>query len=233
MEYLPDLKRPLDQLNILIEGKQALLRQGEGLIEPGGQLRFDFDALEHDTRSTDHFAEEAVKILQISRRDTLAFPGDSKAPDELLAAAFDAEDAGDLCSAVDYCHAVLARDGPRADICFQLGELLYRNGEHSAARERYFIAIELDPEFVEARASLGNLLAEEGRLELAVAAFQGALALHEEFPDVHYSLAQTLESLGRFDEAKHHWLTFLEQAPQSPWADEARNRLERNPLETR
>ncbi|MGB7347315.1 MAG: MerR family transcriptional regulator, partial [Pirellulaceae bacterium] len=44
VEVLPNIQRPLDQLSILVEGKQVLLRQGEGLLELGGQLRFDFDS---------------------------------------------------------------------------------------------------------------------------------------------------------------------------------------------
>ncbi|MBN2217801.1 MAG: MerR family transcriptional regulator, partial [Pirellulales bacterium] len=42
--FLPGIERPLAQLSVIIEGKQILLRQGDGLVEPGGQLRFDFDA---------------------------------------------------------------------------------------------------------------------------------------------------------------------------------------------
>ncbi|MDC0279191.1 helix-turn-helix domain-containing protein, partial [bacterium] len=38
VEVLPHLQRPLDQLSILVEGSQVFLRQGEGLLEPNGQL---------------------------------------------------------------------------------------------------------------------------------------------------------------------------------------------------
>ena len=44
--YLPDVKRPLAQLSVIVQGKQILLRQGDGLVEPGGQMRFDFEAVE-------------------------------------------------------------------------------------------------------------------------------------------------------------------------------------------
>ena len=42
--YLPNVARPLAQLSVIVQGKEILLRQGDGLLEPGGQLRFDFDA---------------------------------------------------------------------------------------------------------------------------------------------------------------------------------------------
>ena len=91
----------------------------------------------------------------------------------------------------------LAAGGPSPEICFQLAELLYRLGDVTAARERYYMAIELDEDYVEARANLGCVLAETGQLELAVAAFQGALRYHSDYPDVHYHLARTLDDLGR------------------------------------
>lgn len=223
---LPDVERPLAQLSVLIEGKQILLRQGEGLIEPGGQLRIDFDALNHPPAGLSHDAPPP--ILPIENRGSTAFPMEQEPQadeDPLLQHAYAAEDEGEFEIAVDCYHAILGRDGARADICFQLAELLYRIGQIDAARERYYMAIELDETFVEARASLGSVLAETGHRELAVAAFEGALRLHDEYPDVHYNLARTLDELGRSEEAMLHWQRFLKLSPESPWADEARERL--------
>lgn len=228
-ETVPDVSRPLAQLSILIEGKQILLRQGEGLIEPGGQLRFDFDAFDQAAACAADQAPSVVPLPGVLTHahdpflaaETVTQDGD----DPLLFQAYAAEDEGDLETAVDCHHAILARDGASAEMSFQLGELLYRQGEISAARERYFMAMELDESFVEARANLAAILAETGRLELAVAAFRGTLELHEEYPDVHYNLARTLDELGRPDEAQPHWRRFLQLAPDSPWADEAKQRL--------
>jgi tetratricopeptide (TPR) repeat protein len=88
------------------------------------------------------------------------------------------------------------------------------------------MAVELDEDYVEARANLGCVLAESGQTELAAAAFEGALAIHPEYPDAHYHLARTLDELGRAGEADSHWRRFLALAPDSPWACEARERLE-------
>ncbi len=46
--YLPSAERPLAQLSVIVRGKEILLRQGDGLIEPGGQLLFDFEAWESE-----------------------------------------------------------------------------------------------------------------------------------------------------------------------------------------
>jgi tetratricopeptide (TPR) repeat protein len=222
--YVPHVERPLAQLSTIVEGKQILLRQGEGLVEPGGQLRIDFDALEDRTHTGKTEAAEAT----VSLGDYLTEQQEWVTPEEMLQAAARYEDDGQLRAAAEMCRAAMAAGGPRAEICFQLAELLYRLGDISAARERYFMAIELDEDFVEARANLGCVLAEMGEHELAIAAFQGALAYHRDYPDVHYHLARVLDEQHRRDEGEQHWREFLQLAPDSPWAEEARARLEIN-----
>lgn len=220
--FVPEVERPLAQLSVIVEGRQILLRQGEGLIEPGGQLRIDFDALERDhDGDTPTDAESTVSLA-----DHILGPHEPSTPDEISQYAACLEDDGQLEAAVDMYRAALSAGGPKPDICFQLAELLYRLGDVSAARERYYMAIELDEDYVEARANLGCVLAEMGQCDLAVSAFQGALEYHSDYPDVHYHLARTLDELGRGAEAEEHWREFLELAPDSPWADEALARLQ-------
>ncbi len=235
VNVLPRIQRPLDQLSILIEGKHVLLRQGEGLLDLGGQLRFDFDSAD-DGRSADTDEDGCQEppdpprhILSLSdeyeRRQSTRLVDPRSPSDDLLEAAFAAEDADDLEAAMDFCHAILARDGARADICFQLAELLYRTGHVIAARERYYAAIELEPDFVEARASLANVLAEAGQNDLAIAAFRGAIALHPQYVEAHFGLAKLLDKLGQELAAQQAWKQVIELSPTSPWAAEARLRL--------
>jgi tetratricopeptide (TPR) repeat protein len=219
VEVLPDIQRPLDQLSILIEGKHVLLRRGAGLLEPGGQMRFDFDVLDGDEEPG------TPSILSIDAGTISSNRAAESAADPLLSDAYAAEDAEHLETAVDLYHAILARDGPRPEINFQIAELLYRMGYIIAARERYYTAIELDPEFVEARSSLGCVLAELGQTDLAIAAFRGALMLHDGYSEVHYHLAAVLEADDRHVEAQHHWKRFVDLAPESPWANDALDRI--------
>lgn len=217
--FLPAAERSLAQLSLLLDGRHVLVRAGERLVDARGQARFDFEALESDAAPEDEPPPPAVVPW-------LAPGGGEPPPDpqQLLELAAELEEAGRLDEAGDALRTALAVAGPQADVAFALAELLYRVGDAPAARERYYQALELDPEFVEARANLGCVLAEEGRQELAAAAFQGALAHHEEYADAHYHLARTLEALGDDAAARGHWARFLELAPQSPWAEEARER---------
>lgn len=202
--YLPDVTRPLNQLSVIVQGKEILLRQGDGLIEPGGQLRFDFDAWEGEPTP-----QTAVPT----------------SPEQMCRLAAELEEDGQLAGAAEMYRAAMAAAGPKAEICFQVAELLYRQGDLSGARERYYMAVELDEDYVEARANLGCVLAELGQRELAVAAFEGALRYHPDYADVRYHLARTLDEMHQRDRAEEHWRAFAAQAPDSPWAEEARSRL--------
>ncbi len=87
------------------------------------------------------------------------------------------------------------------------------------------MAIELDEDYLEARANLGCVLVDLGDRELAVAAFEGAISLHPGYADAQFHLARTLDELNRIEEATRHWREFLRLAPESPWAATARARL--------
>lgn len=237
--YVPDVDRPLAQLSVIVEGRHILLRQGEGLVEPGGQLRMDFESLEANAQEQQvievtredvvrvfdrHDAESAEpKILPFDNLvDRAVLPQN---PEEILAQASEHEEAGELEVAIELYRSFLAAYGLRAQVCFQLAELLYRTNDYTAARERYYMAIELDENYVEARANLGCVLIDTGELDLAIAALLGALKYHPDYPDAHYHLARTLDELGRHEEAVDHWRAFLVLAPDSPWAQQARDRL--------
>lgn len=230
--YVPDVERPLAQLSVIVEGRQLLLRHGEGLIEPNGQRRFDFESNDFEDADTSPTIEtipvdeppvsiEHASSLRI-RQDSNAMPSDSS---ELLDLATEFEERGELANAVEVYRTIALMHGPDADVNFRLAELLYRLDETSAALERYYVAVEIDEDYVEARANLGCVLEELGHHELAIAAFYGALDRHADYPDVHYHLAGVLEEVGRFDDARDHWREFLTLAPDSPWASQARERL--------
>jgi tetratricopeptide (TPR) repeat protein len=225
-KFLPEVKQQLAQLTVIVEGRDILLKQGEGLLDGGGQFRFDFDTLSQKVVTTEgNLGHPAVSVLPTSPDATEAAAAEMT-PAEMLEAAAELEDENRLQEAGLLYRTTLAAYGPDAEVHFRLAELLYRMGSVEAARERYYAAIELDEDFVEARANLGCVLSELGEIELAMAAWTGALAFHPDYADVHLHLARLLDEQSRGEEAEAHWRDFLELAPESPWAQQARQRLQ-------
>lgn len=221
-DLAPSCGRPLQHLAITAEGKQLLLRHGSTLVESSGQFRFSFEDA-HDELDESHTISFEKIAKQGSTRSRSS--SDPTTLEAMVEQAMLAEDQEDLDVAIDWYRSALAGFGPNADVNFQLAELLYRQGDPTAARERYYMALELNSDLVEARANLGCVLAECGQVELAVAAFEGTLQQFADYADVHFHLARALDDLGQSSKANHHWQRFIELAPASPWAEEAQHRL--------
>jgi tetratricopeptide (TPR) repeat protein len=222
---LPHMPRPLSEPSVVVEGRRIRLRRGEGLAELCGQLLIDFDgpADAGEREANGHVASIPFgkgESLQSAGASPLQSPDPSAAAD-LRSLAMELEEIGNVGQAIEAYRAILVSGQAGPEDHFALAELLYRAGELAAARERYYVAIELDEDFVEARANLGCVLAELGDTELAESAFRGALACHPHYADAYYHLARLLDRIGKSDEASSFWQEFIRLAPASPWADEA------------
>jgi len=203
---------------IVVDGRRLNVRRGDDLLGAGGQRQFGFytapllDAPGDPCRS--HPEETPATSL---------LPDASAA--DLLAMAAELESIGELEAATEALRALLQSGGPNATVSFMLAELLYRSGDLTAARERYYTAIELDPDHLEARTSLACTLADLGDAELAEAALEGVLRQQPDYADAHWHLALVLAASGRTDDATRHLRTFVSLAPDSPWVRAALERL--------
>jgi len=199
---------------IQLEGKDLIFTTEEGSVDQNGQKRFPFVEEAEPVSMPESF--DPLTILDsIFEADT-----ESNDPVMLCEAACELEARGNLEGAADLYRAALAAGGVNPQINFQLAEILYRLGDLPAARERYFSAIELDENFVEARANLGCVLAKLGRDDLATAAFRGALKLHPDYAEVRLHLGLLLKRQGRFDEAEEQFQLFKELMPECKGLDE-------------
>lgn len=214
---------------IVNDGRRLSLRRDNRLLGDGGQMQLGF--------YTDGLAIDDDTVAMPLMRTTIPAPpcdaaivvGINDEPDsaaELLDLAADLESAGEYAEAAEALRAVLQADRPTAHVMFMLAELLYRAGDLTAARERYYAAVELDADHLEARASLGCVLAELGEHELALAALEGVLRQQPDYADAHWHMAGVLTDVGRPDDAQRHLRTFLALAPASPWAKLAREQLD-------
>lgn len=206
----PAHERPLAELPLVVENGELLIRGEEPLRDVSGQRRLDFDDLQHDD------VEEPV-VLKL----TAAEPQ----PLGQRELAWRLYDDGRIADAIEAFRLALLESPPTSEDHFVLAEWLYAAGQSMPARERYYAALEVDPEHLEARVSLGCVLSDLGEQELAVAAIRGAIDQHEGYADAHFHLARIHERQGDHGAAEPHWRRFLEIAPESPWAQEARDGL--------
>lgn len=227
-EAFPDLDQPLIELPLVVDGGKLLLHHEDAFAEPHGQRLMGFDK---PTAEESQNTEVAVVAYPVEPPPAYEPDG----IDDLRLHIYDHLGDADLTASIDAARRVLVHPDATAEDQFVLGELLYRTGDLSAARERYYVALEIDELYVEARVSLGCVLADLDEIDLAIAAFEGVLSLHEPYADAHYHLARLLDRQGQEELAREHWQRLIEVSPggenssgmttDGPWLIEAKNRL--------
>ncbi len=213
---------------IVVDGRRLSIRNGDRLVGSGGQLQLGFYSEGVGAAAEGGGHDPLAWRSVVGRIEATAEHEESEGPTcvaELLDLAADLEAAGEFVEAAEAIRAVLQATGPSAPVVFMLAELLYRSGDLTAARERYYTAVELDADHLEARASLGCVLAELGDQDLAIAALEGVLHQQPDYADAHWQMAGLLEAVDREPEARRHLEIFVSLAPESPWADAARDKL--------
>ncbi len=225
LKHLPAViqrsERPLEQLEILAQGRRVVVRDAQGLVSPRtGQRLLDFepplDDATHD--ETDEVREPCVPFQREERSDTTSARDWSAEGCRLY-------EAGRIADAIEALRLSLMAEPANPEVHFHLAECLYRQQHLRASLERYFVAIELDHDYLEAWTQIGCLHRELEELEAAVNAFEIALEIHEDYPDAHFQLAEALHESQRCDEARAHWQRYLGLNARGPWADLARQRL--------
>lgn len=103
-----------------------------------------------------------------------------------------------------------------------LANIHYANDELIEAQALYERAIGLDTDCFEAHFNLGNIHHDLGRYDEALGCYREAVALNPSYPDAHFYLAVTLEKTGHSPDAKPHWKTYQELAPDGEWVELAK-----------
>ncbi|MBS0206447.1 MAG: tetratricopeptide repeat protein [Planctomycetes bacterium] len=226
---LPNIDRPLAQLEVLVRGRHLVYRDSAGLIEPStGQRVFDFDPA--PLPEVPSPADEPDTILMRPISSDPSPDGGSANRREWTAGDWFHEgcrlaDDNEVDAAIEAFRLALIDDPLNPTHHFHLADVLYRQGHPDAAIERYYMTVELDHNFLEAWTQLGCLLDETGQIRAAQEAFRVALDLHPDYPDAHYHLAELLERTDRHEEAAAHWQSYLKFDQRGPWAEIARQRL--------
>ena len=222
--WIPGARASIAQLDLLERDGEIVVRLDDGSIaDATGQLRFDLD--QSDNVDDGNGSDTASTTPSSSPRQTDSPVLPFRAPDE-LDRALDLEEEGRLDEAAAVYYEALMTHGPRAEYCFNLGNVLYQLGRFDAAAERYRQTLEIEMEWVESWNNLGSTLRELGRNEEAVAAFRRGLDVDPDYADCHYNLAETLFEIDDRDGAVRHWRSYLAYDATSRWAEHVRSRLE-------
>jgi tetratricopeptide (TPR) repeat protein len=103
-----------------------------------------------------------------------------------------------------------------------LANIHYSRDELVEAQALYERAIGLESDFFEAHFNLGNIYHDLGRFTEAQSCYQEALRLNPVYADAHFYLAVTFEKMGLSQDARPHWRTYQQLAPNGEWVELAR-----------
>ena len=110
-----------------------------------------------------------------------------------------------------------------------LANIHYACDELIEAQALYEHAIRIDPEAFEGYFNLGNIHHDLGRFDEAQSYYRRALSISPNYPEVHLYLAVVLEKADRPAEARVHWQSYRNLAPDGEWAELAREFSEPTP----
>jgi tetratricopeptide (TPR) repeat protein len=186
-----------------------------------GQLAFDF-----------RITTQPAKILQLRRPEPPPLaalmdpspPTEASSAEQYFVAASILDDGSPETAQeamVNYRRA-LELDPYLVPALINLANIHYACDEIVEAQALYERAISLEPDVFEAHFNLGNIFHDLGRYGLAHAAYRRALLLNPTYADAHFYLAVTLEKSGLSGEARPHWRTYQQLAPNGEWVSLAK-----------
>ena len=191
---LAESERPLTELKFTIEGGKLLVCKEGQTFDPRGQFHMDFSM------------KKPKAVVSIDRRRHPAL-ADSEYGGE-----------NDPEGAIrEYTH-FLEHDPGDADAMVNLGNIYYGVGDKGNARHWYLEALMADPEHVEGNYNLANLLDEQGEVETAVIFYLRSIGNDANFADAHFNVAICFHKLGKFDQAKRYFKSYLRFDSTSEWA---------------
>lgn len=138
---------------------------------------------------------------------------------------------GDVDGAVAAYRQALLYNPVNAKVYLSLGKIYYaEKGLYYEAVAAFKKAIELDPEFLEARMGLGEVYEEKGLYRDAIAEYQKVLEVDSTHTGALYNLALVYETVDP-REAISQWERYIAVASQIPsekdWVDVARQHLKK------
>jgi DNA-binding transcriptional MerR regulator len=211
---LPRVTRPLQELRIVSDGKNVVVRADGAAFEPvSGQMVLDFQV--------NALRDDVVRMLRPDTEKTRA----RTAYDLYSKASGLDEDPTSFDEAEGLYRRAIELDPQLAIAYTNLGNIRFRRGDEKGAEELYRRALEIDDRQPEAHYNLGYVLLERGDARRSVPCFQRALDADPRFADAHFNLAMAFEQITERSKARPHWKRYLEIEPTGTWAEIAKQHL--------
>jgi tetratricopeptide (TPR) repeat protein len=185
-----------------------------------GQLTFDF-----------RLDAAPARIITLQRRPPPLLPQEPAPParntalaEEYFraASALDDGDEATIEQAAAMYRKALECDPGLVAALINLANIHYTQDELVEAQALYERAIGLEGDFFEAHFNLGNIHHDLGQYNDARGCYETALALNPRYAETHFYLAVTLEKMGLSQEARPHWRSYQQLAPNGEWVELAR-----------
>ncbi len=136
--------------------------------------------------------------------------------------ALDDGDESSLAEAANAYRKALEHDPYLVAALINLANIHYSRDELAEAQALYERAIGLESDFFEAHFNLGNIYHDLNRFAEAQACYREALRLNPYYADAHFYLAVTFEKMGQSQDARPHWKSYQQLAPQGEWVELAK-----------
>jgi tetratricopeptide (TPR) repeat protein len=138
------------------------------------------------------------------------------------ASALDDGDESSIEDAANAYRKALEHDPYLVAALINLANIHYGRDELAEAQALYERAIGLESDFFEAHFNLGNIYHDLNRFAEAQACYREALRLNPYYADAHFYLAVTFEKMGQSQDARPHWKSYQQLAPQGEWVELAK-----------
>ena len=195
----------------------GVARRPAGLRLPA---RSDAGEDHHAAAAAEEHAEKSAKLANASAaviRDTALAESFFRE-----GSALDDGDESTLEDAATAYRKALEHDPYLVAALINLANIHYGRDELAEAQALYERAIGLESDFFEAHFNLGNIYHDLNRFAEAQACYREALRLNPYYADAHFYLAVTFEKMGLSQDARPHWKSYQQLAPQGEWVELAK-----------
>jgi len=139
-----------------------------------------------------------------------------QSPQEMLRAAFQAFDQGDLATAYKFAQTLRAQHPNHPDVLHLLGLISLKGGAAPQAEKFIRLALSQVPDQVVFHVNLGNALVQQGKRQEARAAYDKAASLDPTFPGIYVNRGMLSAGEGDADGALADFERLIELNPSLP-----------------